>query len=457
MVENIYIYFSSDLHSHFENWPKMMQYVNEKIQIHKRNQEEYFLFDNGDHVDRVHPITESSLGKSNVSLLNHGKYDVVTIGNNEGITLPTKQFYHLYDEAAFEVVCANLKPMEKEDPHWLQPYTVLTTKSGVRIGIIGLTAPFNAFYKPLNWYATNPYDELEKYLPTLKSESDIIILLSHLGLSEDEKISKEYDDIDVIIGGHTHHLFKNGELVDNTLLGAVGKFGYYIGQIFLRWDHNLEKLVDKQAYAVDVTEEQSDKETETILRQYEREAEQILSQPVATLPIDVEIDWFEDNVLLRNLTNVLQEWTNADVAMLNSGLLLDGLKKGVVTKGDIHRICPHPINPVTVTIKGDELLETIRMARSQSFMEFTLKGFGFRGEILGKMYFSNIEIPEDKHDPILINGEPLDHEKLYAVATADMFTFGRLLPAISKAKTKKYYLPEFLRDLLVISIKRMNA
>lgn len=45
--------------------------------------------------------------------------------------------------------------------------------------------------------------------------------------------------------------------------------------------------------------------------------------------------------------------------MVNSGVILGPLKAGPVTKLDLHRICPHPINPVTVRLTGEELKETI--------------------------------------------------------------------------------------------------
>ncbi len=38
-------------------------------------------------MDRSNIYTEATLGKGNVELLNEAQYDVVTIGNNEGITL----------------------------------------------------------------------------------------------------------------------------------------------------------------------------------------------------------------------------------------------------------------------------------------------------------------------------------------------------------------------------------
>lgn len=58
---------------------------------------------------------------------------------------------------------------------------------------------------------------------------------------------------------------------------------------------------------------------------------------------------------------------------------------------------------------------------------------------------------------IYFDGTPLDPEKSYKVATADTFTFGRLLPEIARSEEKHYFLPEFLRDLLAHTLRHKFA
>lgn len=84
MPQKLWLYHTNDLHSHFENWPKIAAYIEEKRQVH----DQMLLFDIGDHMDRVNLVSEADYGKVNVKLLNQLGYDGVTIGNNEGITLP---------------------------------------------------------------------------------------------------------------------------------------------------------------------------------------------------------------------------------------------------------------------------------------------------------------------------------------------------------------------------------
>lgn len=462
--EKIYFYYTNDLHSNFSQWSRVTAFLKEKQMIRKANQEAYWTVDIGDHVDRSHPITEATGGLANVELLNDAGYDVVTLGNNEGITLSHQELYQLYNQADFDVVCSNLQSMDGWTPFWLKRTQIKTTDSGIRIGFIGLTAPFNAFYHLLDWHVESEFDALDRHMDTLAEETDVIILLSHLGITVDQEIARRYPAVDVIMGGHTHHLLEKGEMVNNTLITAAGKHCYYIGEVELLWNHAKQELEAKQANAHSLQEHTKDLETEQYLQKLLDTSDTYLDKVIATVNQPIEVKWFEETPIISSLTKVLRKWTHADIGMLNAGVLLDSLPAGPVTKGDIHRICPHPINPVLVDLKGDELIEVVRAALSPSFTELRLKGFGFRGEILGKMIFSGIHVETAFHrngelyvkNVYTENGYPIQASKTYYVATADTFTFGQLLPEVARSTKKQYFVPEFLRDLLAYAVKAQN-
>ncbi|RCW66969.1 bifunctional metallophosphatase/5'-nucleotidase [Saliterribacillus persicus] len=459
MEEKLYLYYSNDLHSQFDNWSKMVHYFQKQKQQRIKEGNESWLIDIGDHVDRCHPIAEAHLGKANVELLNDANYDLVTIGNNEGITLDYQDLYHLYDEANFEVICGNLKSIGDDNPAWLKTSTIMESSNGVKIGFLGLTAPFNAFYNLLGWEVESPFEVLEQEILEIKEKCDIIVFLSHLGINDDEEIARRFKDIDVIVGGHTHHLFKNGEYVDGTLLTAAGKHGNYVGEIILTWDHDEKKLIKKEAYATSIEFSDRDVITENKLEGFKASAKEKLSETVVTLESPLLADWYTVTPIMEALTEDLRRWTNADIGMLNAGVLLESFQKGNVTLADVHRICPHPINPCTVELTGQEITEIIRASLEPKLTHMKLQGFGFRGKVIGKIIFSGIHVAlkEVENDQIFIHhiyvdGKPLDSQKKYLLATGDMFTFGRMFPEISRSENKKYFMPEFLRDILASTL-----
>ncbi|SFD94824.1 2',3'-cyclic-nucleotide 2'-phosphodiesterase/5'-or 3'-nucleotidase, 5'-nucleotidase family [Lentibacillus persicus] len=460
MQEKVYIYYTNDLHSNFDNWPQVTGFLKNAREAREAENQACWLLDIGDHVDRVHPIAEAFMGKANVQLMNDVGYDFATIGNNEGITMAHEDLHHLYDDADFQVVCTNLHSLTDDAPGWLHSAVQTQTESGIKVGIIGLTAPFNAFYELLDWHISAPMQELERHVAELKETTDIIILMSHLGLTEDQEIARRFKDIDVIIGGHTHHLLRSGETINNTIITAAGKHCAHAGEVVVTWDHNRKQVIDKKADVYEMATLAKDLNTEQTLNELMKKADDMLGEPIIELKTPIHVKWFQHTEIMAKLTETLKEWTEADAALLNSGLLLDQIPAGEVTLKDIHRICPHPINPCVVELDGDELTEIVRASLTKDLTELKLKGFGFRGEIIGKMIFAGIDVKTSWHDDgteyvkaIYYNGSPLDTEQLFRVATADTFTFGRLLPEIAKSEVKDYFVPEFLRDLLAYTLR----
>lgn len=460
LKETIHIYHTNDVHSHFEHWPKVVHYLRKKRSEHKKQNEHMVLLDIGDFIDRFHPITEASDGKANVTLLNDAAYDAVTIGNNEGITLSHKQLDTLYAHAKFPVIVANVFYENGERPHWMKPYVIMTFGC-VRVAFIGVTVPFQTFYELLGWRVADPFETVAQLVEELSEKVDAIVLLSHLGVNDDEKMAEMFPQLTAILGGHTHHVFEQGKWVNETLLCGAGKFGHYVGHVTLTIDQKSRK-VDMKAH-VQHTEalEYECEETKQKLNDMIAQSARALAQPIVQLPETLHIDWFAPSPLATILAQALNEWCEGDVAMVNAGVLLSSLEKGVVTKGDIHRICPHPINPCKVYLRGSELKEVILQAETEQMKQLRLKGFGFRGEVMGQMVYDRITVEKEQLIDgqahvrrIFINHQLIDEQKTYAVATIDMFTFGHLYPEIYRAK-KQYYMPEMLRDVLAWKLKNM--
>ena len=127
----------------------------------------------------------------------------------------------------------------------------------------------------------DPFEALTEQIATLKDQSDVIVLLSHLGIHDDELIGQQFPDIDVVIGGHTHHIFHEGKMVDNTLLACAGKYGMYVGHIRLTIDNG--KVIDKKAWLYDTNDLPAiDGEQKEVNALYDK-GKDLLSQFVVTL------------------------------------------------------------------------------------------------------------------------------------------------------------------------------
>lgn len=442
-METIHIYHTNDVHSHLENWPRIQKFLSHKKRVHQEKGEDVFLFDIGDFIDRWHPFTEATKGQGNIDLLNESGYTAVTIGNNEGINLPYKDLDHLYNEAHFEVLVANLYQQNDKYPNWVKPYEIYYTNKGTRVGVIGLTAYFAHLYGLLGWQLTEPISELNRWLKPLKEESDIIILLSHLGIQDDEQIAIKFPEIDLILGAHTHHFLEHGKQVGNTLLGAAGKYGNFVGHVTLHL--NEQKMITLSEALLyngkDLPNAQHERESVNL---WLEKGKAMLKQNVTTLSEPLFNDPFHETELSLILCKGLREWCAADCSILNAGLLLGSLS-GTVTEYDLLTICPHPINPCVIELTGKELQDVLLQTKNGSWANKEIKGLGFRGTILGVFVYDRISF---QGKTIFLDGEELNFGKNYTLALPDMFTFGHFFKEVFQGKQKKYFLPEFLRDIL---------
>ncbi|MFY4775554.1 bifunctional metallophosphatase/5'-nucleotidase [Metabacillus sp. RGM 3146] len=463
-MDKLHIYHVNDLHSHFENWPKIAGFLNRKKYEHNRSGEQYLLLDIGDHVDRFHPMTEATLGKFNIECLNKLQFDGATIGNNEGITLPHEALDTLYEEAEFPVILSNLYKKNGTRPEWVRPYEYVELENGMTIALLGVTVFYQTFYDLLGWKLKDPFESLKETISEVREKADYIILLSHLGITDDEVIAEQFPEINLVLGSHTHHLLEEGKRVNETLLCGAGKYGTHVGYVELGFDSVKKKAVKEKASVYSIEKEPECEKTVKELAIAQAGVKEKLSQPVAFVKEELELDWFNDSPFGSLLAQALREWCDGEVSMVNAGMLLEPLPEGEVTIGDLHRICPHPINPCKVYLKGEVIKEVISQAVTREMEELKLKGLGFRGKIMGKMIFDGIEVStktlEDgkRHvTSIHAGGELLDLEKTYTVATVDMYTLGPLYPEISHAEKKIFYMPEFLRDLLAWKLKKIAS
>ncbi|MEH7804364.1 MULTISPECIES: bifunctional metallophosphatase/5'-nucleotidase [Bacillus] len=454
MLQKLWLYHTNDLHSHFENWPKIAAYIEEKRQVH----DQMLLFDIGDHMDRVNLVSEADYGKVNVKLLNQLGYDGVTIGNNEGITLPHDQLDQLYEHAQFPVVLSNLFEKGKR-PAWAKPYHMIQMENGLKICLLGVTIAYTPVYEKLGWEITDPFDSIRDMLQEVKGQADIIVLLSHLGIIHDREVARDFPDIDIILGSHTHHLLEQGEMDNGVLLACAEKYGHYIGCVELTIDTASKELIEKKATVQSVEQliSESD-EAITTLQQAERRAKALMQEKVTVIESRLETKWFDESPLPQLLTDAIKDWCGAAIGMMNAGMVLDSLEAGIVTREEVHRICPHPINPIRVTLSGQQLIETVRRACEEKMEQLRIKGFGFRGDLMGKMLYSGLTYTVEEGETkrvkdVFVHDQLIRKDALYTVGTVDMYTLGSLFPHIRDHEHIEYFMPEFLRDVLTWRLK----
>ncbi|WP_434752000.1 bifunctional metallophosphatase/5'-nucleotidase [Paenibacillus amylolyticus] len=459
-MQTLTILHTNDIHSHFGSMSAIAAMISEE-----RAQAGHLLvLDIGDHMDRMAVETEGTLGMANVDVLNLTGYDAITIGNNEGLTFTPDQLAQSYTGLLCPIVCGNVLEQDTgHPPAWMKPWSIIE-KGPFRIGLLGATAPFNTFYELMGWQVTDPVETLQDQVKTLREDVDIIIVLSHLGLSTDKRLAEQVSGIDIILGGHTHHVLEEPLMIGKTVLGAAGKFGQWLGKVVLERAGEAEPIQLVRSGCVPVQSNMLDEQVSLAIATNGVEAERMLDQTAVITDRTLPVHYERESPFATLLAQAVLHFTGAELSLVNAGQLLGNLPQGDITKGMLHSLCPSPINACTICLNGYQIREALEQSLLEEFISRSIVGFGFRGRILGTLCVDGMEVRYDPSAPaydkiqsIHVNGIPIEEQRKYIVGTLDMFTFNVGYPSLAQGSNIQYYLPEFIRDLLERELKRPGA
>lgn len=458
--ETLTILYTNDIHSHFETMGRIAAMMDE---LRAESPATTLLLDIGDHMDRAAIETEGTLGQVNVDVLNLTGYDAITIGNNEGLTFTPELLSQAYAGLHSSVVCGNIVELRSgQPPAWMRSRLVVH-KEGFKIGLVAATAAFAEFYELLGLESLNPLDTIARDVGMLRSEVDLVIVMSHLGLPMDRQLAEKIPGIDLIIGGHTHHLLEEPLQIGSTMVTAAGKFGNYLGKVVVRRD-SITGRFRMDGICLPVVEGPKKEKVESAIASQRKAAKVRLNRTVVVTDRELPVSYEAESPFGNLLAQAVRRHTGSEFSLVNSGQLLASLPAGDISEGMLHERCPSPINPCTMRLSGEDILVSLEESLLEEKMGKSIMGFGFRGKVLGGICVDGLEIEYDPSAPpykriiqASVAGEPLREEQTYLVGTLDMFTFGVGYERLKRGTEKRYMLPEFLRDLLRIELQTAGA
>lgn len=124
-------------------------------------------------------------------------YDATTFGGEEA-RLGANLLRALAADESLPAVSANL--IDSETGERLLPAGRIVEKNGVRVGITAVTQNGADLLASVGIETRNPRESLQDVLPDLRADSDVVILLARMGLSDAKKLSASLsEEIDVIV------------------------------------------------------------------------------------------------------------------------------------------------------------------------------------------------------------------------------------------------------------------
>lgn len=264
-LHKLVILHTNDVHSRIEPFPldggknqglggvARRAALLQKIRSEEKN---VLLLDAGDMFQGT-PYFNYFKGELEIKLMSELGYDAATIGNHDfdaGLENLQKQ---IANHASFPLVNCNYDFSDTVMKGHTVPYKIFV-KNGIKIGVLGVgVQPEGLIPKPLygDTRYIDPLGQANATAAVLRNDEhcDYVICLSHLGYKYDNMqvsdlaLAALSQDIDLIIGGHTHTLLDTPTVVKNKADNEVlVSQAYWAGIVLGRIDVYFEKSLSKK-------------------------------------------------------------------------------------------------------------------------------------------------------------------------------------------------------------------
>lgn len=329
-----------------------------------------------------------AIGGAVVEAFNLLHLDATTFGNHEfDQSIPNLK--RLKKLAQYPYLSANLIDKKTSKSFGDKPYTIIRTDS-LAIGVIGLTLtelPEKVKAENVAFLNILPYKTaVNKYLDELDRKTDLIVLITHLGLPADSLLATELDSrVDLILGGHTHDWLPEPLLVNGIYICQAASYLALLGKLDINvMDDRIASLNNELIDLTPAPESFSSPVTRFV-NSIEREIAAELDQVIATIPEDWIPDKYAETPLSIWMTQALKrEYEKSfqpDLAILNLGGFRKALPKGEITLRDMQEMLPFANYIVTFEATGNDIIkffelnEAHRITKPYDICQTSAKGW----------------------------------------------------------------------------------
>lgn len=398
---------------------------------------------------------ESNFFKAEPDFIGHNYigYDAMAMGNHEFDPSP-EDMQKQIAQSDFPWLCANVVDENGDYIDNVEPY-VIKDFGDYKVAILGLMTKETAKSgNPAHIKGYEFKDEVEtanELVPELKKKADIVIALVHMGLYDDvnegsKRLAAQVPGLAALIDGHTHTKLeepvwvKNQESAKEVPILQAGQWGLHMGKIELSFmngevtdlEYELvpinvkyrEKLDDgSEVYKFVGSELKKDEALAAKLQPYVDKVDAVLNEVIGSAEEPfMNTNSREQETAIGDMVADSMLWyankmnLGADFAFQNGGGIRTDIPAGEIRKGTIYEVLPFDNSVMTVTMKGSDviaLFERTPEAVGHGAMPQVSEGVSF-----------TIDTASGTVSDLRINGEPVDPDKEYTIATNSYLAAG---------------------------------
>lgn len=402
----------------------------------KKENPNSFFVDTGD-MFQGSELSVKTSGEAMLPILNTMGYDLYLPGNWE-VVYGKKQMEKLMGSLQAPTICTNMfhdDGQGRPGDFVFKPYHVWQV-AGIRIGFLGYTDHLVPIRQSPNYSKgivyIKPEENLKAYVELLRQElkCDYVILLAHIGLSQQIALSNHpaCQGVDIIMGGDTHERVREPIVGKYSKVVEPGAFGSFVGRLDLYVQDG--KVVKEEYQLLDVHSDKisPDAAMAAVIRESEKDFQSDLQEVIgySTLPLYryFVIENTIDTMILQAMA-----WNFPDIdIVLSNGFRFcpprvtpDHTGNIPITSAYLYDMLPVDAPAKAAKVTGAQLKQWLEKELNNVFARDAHERLGgwvvkFKGM---QVKFYAFGEKGNRVQSIMLNGKPLEAERLYTVAACE--------------------------------------
>ncbi|MDM7926666.1 MAG: bifunctional UDP-sugar hydrolase/5'-nucleotidase [bacterium] len=362
---------------------------------------------------------DGAAGGGMVRLMNAIGYRAACPGNHD-FDEGWQNLLRLKDVAAFDLLSANLT---RDGALLTGKAHAIVNVGGVKTGIIGLTS--KELYSLVfpgrlgGIKVKDPAASAREWIRKIDPETDLIVLLTHQGFSEDSLLAMAVPGADVIVGGHSHTPLAGPVRVNGVVICQAGSHTRFLGRLDL--DVADDRVVSFSGRLIPVREKtgQAGPQVTALVREYRDTIEEKFGGTIGRLRRAWTVSQDRECNTGDFFADVIRNKTGADFAVLNSGGIRKGLGRGPVKQMDVLEVYPFENRLVRFTCTGRDILTLVRRNASAAYRKKQILQVSGLSYETRRKSGNRVEITDCR-----IGGQPVEPAREYTGASVDFIVPG---------------------------------
>lgn len=323
---------------------------------------------------------------------------------------------------------------------------LVVERGGYRVALLGVTLPHMALLQPdrnvggLSFL--DPDAAVRDLTSRLRGQADLVVLLSHCGLELDRELA-QIPGVDLIVGGHSHHLLRRPIRAGRAWIVQAGEAGEYAGWAAVR---GIGGTLDVTGGVLATAGLQPDAEA-LMLAPAEDDGPDAVVGQVAE---DLRRDDYAGETPPGNLTaDLMREAARADVALLRCASVSTSIGPGPLRRRDLALLNTCGTDRLArMELTGRELLDVLERGAREAYLLLTTSG--------ARVVYDAGRPAGRRVVEVTVAGAPLAPERRYAVACSEILARGG--SAFTPLRGKPYdLLPCAIQDLLARHVAHVGT